>query len=226
MRKNLVMCLFLLLSACALAARPLDIPYVKQVGPSCVSSQVAMALKYHFPERQYTLEQIDSMIGRKGEKWTWFSQALPILVNEGLDAQYYSKTPYNQLTPEFVLEYYGPEDGALMNDVTDWNALYESIDFLRTTNRYTNTKLPWQEVEKAVNTGDICLMIIDYNTLIGKTGIYSGHGVTITFINQTHVLFHNSDKGPNQKAIKQDFIDAWNAPGTDNDIIIVRGKLR
>jgi len=195
MRKNLVICLFLLLSACVLIARPLDIPYVKQVGPSCVSSQVTMALQYYFPERKYTLEQIDSTIGREKEKWAWFSQALPILVNEGLDVHYYSKTPYNRLTPEFVLEYYGIEDGTLINEVTDWNALYNSIDFLRATNRYTNTKLPWQEVE-------------------------------ITFINQTHVLFHNSNKGPNQKAKKQDFIDAWNAPGTDNDIIIVRGKRR
>ncbi|MBW2973603.1 hypothetical protein KY346_04370 [Candidatus Woesearchaeota archaeon] len=226
MRKNLVICLFLLLSACVLIARPLDIPYVKQVGPSCVSSQVTMALQYYFPERKYTLEQIDSTIGREKEKWAWFSQALPILVNEGLDVHYYSKTPYNRLTPEFVLEYYGIEDGTLINEVTDWNALYNSIDFLRATNRYTNTKLPWQEVEKAVNNGNVCLMIIDYNVLIKKPGIYSGHGVTITFINQTHVLFHNSNKGPNQKAKKQDFIDAWNAPGTDNDIIIVRGKRR
>ena len=226
MKKELVILavLCIIVSCAPIMTQPLDIPYTRQKGPSCVPSQVTMTLNYYFPERGYTLEQIDQMVGRKGEKWTWFSQALPVLMQEGLDPHYYSMTPYYDLTPEFVLDYYGKEDGRLINQVTDWGELRKSIGFLRTSNRYTKKKLEWQEVEKAVNNRNVCIMIIDYNTLMGNPGLYSGHGVTITYINQTHVLFHNSAKGPNQKALKQDFIDAWNAHGTDNDIIIVRGK--
>lgn len=226
MREKVVILLVLVLVAsCAtITQHPLDIPYTQQKGPSCVPSQVTMALNYYFAERKYTLEQVDNMIGRTGEKWTWFSQALPVLVQEGLDPHYYSTTPYYQLTPEFVIEYYGSEDGGLINEVTDWPLLMQSIDFLKTSNSYTKKKLAWTSVESAFNKGDVILMIIDYNTVMGNPGLYSGHGVTITYINQTHVLFHNSARGPNQKALKQDFIDAWNAPGTDNDVIIIRGK--
>jgi hypothetical protein len=228
MKKELVMLLVLVLvtSCAAITKTPLDIPYTRQKGPSCVPSQVTMALNYYYPERQYTLEQVNSMIGREGEKWTWFSQAVPILLQEGLDAHYFSTTPYYQLTPEFVREYYGPEDGRLINEVTDWPLLLDSIDFLKTSRRYQNIKLDWQAVESAFSRGDVLLMIIDYNTIMGNPGLYSGHGVTITYINQTHVLFHNSAKGPNQKALKQDFIEAWNAPGTDNDVIIIQGKQK
>jgi hypothetical protein len=226
MKKELVILLCLMvLTACAINA-PLAIPYVKQSGPSCVPSQMTMALQYYFPERDYTLAQIDSMIGREEDKWTWFSQALPILTQEGLDAQYYSTTPYYQLTPEYILEYYGQDDGKLINGVTDWDQLHKSIDFLKTTNKYANLQLPWSEVEKAVNKDTVVLMIIDYNTLMGKPGLYSGHGVTITQITPTHVVFHNSNIGPNQVVEKQKFINAWNAPGTDNDIIIITGKTK
>ena len=220
-----IIAILIFLAACLPQRAPLDIPYVKQEGPTCVPSQVTMALKYYYPEKDYTLEQVDQMIGREGKNWAWFSQALPILIQEGLDAHYYSLTPYEQLTPEYVLEYYGEDNGKLINDVTDWEGLTESINFLKTSKRYTKKKLSWQAVERAFNQGDVIMMIIDYNTLKGMPGLYSGHGVTITYINQTQVIFHNSASEPNQKAKKQEFIDAWNAFGTDNDIIIIKGKL-
>lgn len=234
MKKELVILLFLvLLAACTVNAplrtplrAPLHIPYVAQIGPSCVPSQVTMALQYYYPERDYNLAQIDAMIGREEQKWTWFSQALPILVGEGLDAYYYSTTPYYELTPEYVLEYYGKDDGKLINGVTDWEQLYPSIDFLKTTDRYKNMELPWEEIEKSVNQGYVVLMIIDYNTLRGNPGLYSGHGVTITQMLPTHVVYHNSNIGPHQITEKQKFIDAWNAHGTDNDVIIIRGKIQ
>jgi hypothetical protein len=222
----IILAILIFLAACLPQRAPLDIPFVQQEGPTCVPSQAVMALNYYYPERNYTLEQLDQMIGREGEKWAWFSQALPILIQEGLDANYYSLTPYEQLTPEYVLEYYGEDNGKLINDVTDWEGLTESINFLKTSRRYQKKKLPWSAVERAFRQGNVIMMIIDYNTLKGMPGLYSGHGVTITYINQTHVVFHNSAREPNQKAEKERFQEAWNAPGTDNDIIIIKGKIK
>ncbi len=150
---------------------------------------------------------------------------MPTLIEEGLDAYYYSLTPYENLTPETVNQIYG-DDGPFIQSVTNWPALENSIEFLNNNpDRYQKTKLSWAEVEQAFSQGHVLLMIIDYNVLTSGAKIYAGHGVTITNINQTHVTFHNSDLGPNQIAEKSKFIEAWNAPGTDNDIIIIKGKL-
>lgn len=158
-------------------------------------------------------------------QWTWFSQALPVLVEEGLDAYYYSLTPYQNLTPTFINEFYG-DDGPLINGVTNWESLTKSIEYLnQNPNRYQETKLDWSEIEQAFQNKFVILMIVDYNVLINKQGSYAGHGVTITDINQTHVTFHNSNQGPNQIAEKQQFQKAWNAPGTDNDVIIIKGVI-
>jgi len=223
MKKWLIL-LTLLLISCT-AATQLDIPYQKQQGPSCVQSQMLMAIKYYYPESTLTQADLDQRTGRNPDQWTWFSQAMPVLIEENLDAYYYSLTPYEDLNPETVNQIYG-DDGPFINSVTNWPALKSSIEFLnQNPERYQKAKLSWQEVEEAFKNKYIILMIIDYNVLTMGLSTYAGHGVTITNINQTHVTFHNSDLGPNQVAEKQRFIDAWNAPGTDNDVIIIKGKL-
>lgn len=227
MKKAVILFCFLFLTACAVSRTELDIPYHKQAGPSCVQSQMLMAIKYYYPEGRITQAELDERTGREPNQWTWFSQALPVLVEENLDAYYYSLTPYRELNETSVMEIYGPEDGKLINSVTNWQALKESIEYLKENpERFEARKLAWQEVRDFFEKGYVILMIIDYNTLVGQPEkLYAGHGVIITKINETHVVFHNSDLGPNQAAEVEDFQAAWNAPGTDNDAIIVKGKL-
>jgi len=226
MKKAVILFCVLFLTACAVSQTELDIPYHKQTGPSCVQSQMLMAIRYYYPERQITQAELDERTGRESGQWTWFSQAMPVLEEEGLNAYYYSLTPYENLTPDFINQYYG-EDGPLINSVTNWESLEKSIEFLKNNpNRYSHKKLEWLEIENFFKNRYVILMIIDYNTLTGQPEkSYAGHGVIITKINETHVVFHNSDLGPNQAAGKDKFIEAWNAPGTDNDAIIVKGKL-
>lgn len=222
MKKWLILPILFFLVACT---TQLDIPYHQQQGPSCVQSQMLMAIKYYYPDSQLTQADLDQRTGRNPNQWTWFSQAMPVLIEENLDAYYYSLTPYEDLNEETVNQIYG-SDGPFINSVTNWQALENSIEFLNNNpDRYQKIKLSWQEVEEAFQNKYVILMIIDYNVLTIGLSTYAGHGVTITNINQTHVTFHNSALGPNQIAEKQKFIEAWNAPGTDNDIIVIKGKL-
>jgi len=223
MKKTVIFLLFLI--ACVPAAQQLDIPYFKQKGPSCIQSQMRMALEYFYPEREYSQEELDERTGRQPREWTWFHQALPVLVEEGLDVEYYSMSPYFELNPQYSLEFYGPEVGKVVNQVTNWEEFNKNLDYLRDNPRYHPEQLPWPKVEEFFRKGYVMLMIIDYNVVRGAPGSYAGHGVTITYINQTHVKYHNSNLGPNQVAEKEDFIASWNAKGTDNDVIVVKGKL-
>ena len=225
MKKEAFLLLLILVVACTTASQPLDIPYHKQQGPSCVQSQMLMAIKYYNPDSQLTQVDLDQRTGRQQNQWTWFSQAIPILIEEGLDAYYYSLTPYDKLTPEFVNEFYG-DDGPFINSVTNWESLQNSIEFLENNpSRYQYKKTAWSEVESSFQKGHVILMIIDVNVLNKIEGTYAGHGITITNINKTHVTFHNSNSGPNQVAEKQQFQKAWNTKGTDNDIIIIKGTI-
>ena len=51
----------------------------------------------------------------------------------------------------------------------------------------------------------------------------------VTGFDEKSVFYHESGPGPqtspNRKVSKKSFIKAWNAKGTDNDCVVVYGKL-
>lgn len=214
--------ILIILAACV-PLQPLQVPYVKQAGPSCVEAAMAMALQY-FNIGKFTTEELDNLVGREKSQWTWLSQALPVLHGLGLDVEYYSLSPYDRLTPEYVLEFYGPQIGATINSVTNWPELYKSMEYLKTSQDYHPRKLEWQEIENAVKKGQIVILLIDANELYGRGDSFGGHAAVITGIADDTVTFHDSAKGPNQIATKEDLIKAWSAKGTDNDAFVVKGR--
>lgn len=210
-------------------AKYIDVPYFGQTDSgNCLQANLKMALKYYYPERDYSFEMLDNLTGRSKGKWTWTSQAMPFLAEQGLNACYYSTTPYAEILDggeTFILENYGKEDGNAMIQHTDFDYLYKSIRYLDSLDCYENRKLGFTEVEKDFFSGSIIILIVDESVLIDRNSTYLGHFVTITGINSTNVRFHDSGGISNRIEAKQKFIDAWNAKGTDNDAIVIKGVM-
>jgi hypothetical protein len=219
--------LLLILCGCANSAK--DIPFFKQTDSgNCLQTNLKIVLKYYYPERDYSFEELDDKTGRTQGKWTWTSQAIEFLANEGLDVYYYSTTPYSKILGgggEFIKEYYGEQDGKIIIEHTDFDALYSSIRTLNNSGRYANQKLNFSIIEQEFRKGSIILMLIDRNVLVNPELGYAGHFVTITEINSTHVIFHDTVGVPNRAVDKDKFLEAWDAHGTDNDVIMIKGKL-
>ncbi len=228
---SFIFIILILLSACSYQeVSEIGIPYYRQTSSAnCMQTQLKMALKYYFPEKDFSFEELDRLTGRTQGKWTWTSQLLPVLLDNGLDAYYYSTTPYKEIKEGgegFILEYYGQEDGRVMIDHTNFDALYSSIEKLEENKKFFNIKLDFSEIEEEFKKGHIIILLIDRKVLFNRQGTFLGHGVTITSINKTHVSIHDSGSGgPNLAVEKEQLIKAWNAPGTDNDAIIIKGKI-
>jgi len=105
----------------------------------------------------------------------------------------------------------------------DLYAINRSIEEMLREGRFENRKLSFDEVEGHVKRGHVTIAMIDLSELYDTGGVYQGHAVTLTYVNETHVLFHNSLGTRNENASRERFIKAWNSPGTDNELIIVRG---
>lgn len=203
----------------------LDLPELEDSGSDCVKTQVMLALKHYYPERNYSRARIDQLVGGT-QKWTWFSQAFKALREEGLDAEYYSMSPYEQIAPETVKDLYGEDIGQTFLDVTNWGPLNESIKYLEGNPHYHYEQLNWSQVEQEFQSGRLIMLIIDLPVLSGsEPDTYTGHAVTITAINRTHVSLRGSGRGPDWVKPKQNVIDAWSAPGTDNDAIVIKGPV-
>ena len=73
MKKWLILLTLIFLTACS---SQLDIPYHQQEGPSCVQSQMLMAIKYYNPNSELTQQDLDQRTGRQQNQWTWLEKPL------------------------------------------------------------------------------------------------------------------------------------------------------
>ena len=207
----------------------LNIPFYenKSDGKQCMQVAMQCVLK-HFLNKEYSLEELDHLTKRKVDLWTWTPQIVSVLHDLGLNVHYYSATPLEPFLEgeSFIRKQYGADaDHVLKN--TDVSAVVESAKRLMKYTCFEQRVLPFKEVEDALNRGIVPLMLIDYNKIKGKEGPYQGHFIVVTGFDENSVLFHESgphNAEPNKRVVKQTFIDAWNARGTDNDIVLVFGK--
>ena len=110
---------------------------------------------------------------------------------------------------------------------TDLPVLINSIDKLINKNIFEKRILSLSEIEKHILKGHVPIVLIDNNKVSGKRDLYQGHYVVLTGFNDNDIYYHDSgptDALPNKKVPRERFIEAFNANGTDNDVIIVYGK--
>lgn len=208
----------------------LNIPFYQNNKEGNQCAQVAMqSVIKHFLNKEFSLDELDKLTGRKPNLWTWTSQIASVLCNLGLNIKYYSKT---DLIPflegeSFFRKNYGEEANHMLK-FTDLPVLINAIKNLKTHNIFEKKISNLNEIENHLNQGHIPIVLVDGNKLANKKGNYMGHFITITGFDKQNIFYHES--GPlnpeqNKKVSKQVFIDAWNSNCTDNDIIIVLGKF-
>ena len=184
-------------------------------------------LKY-FLNKDYSLGELDKLTKRKAGLWTWISQMALALHDLGLDIKLYSKTdlePFLEGEP-FIRKHFGADAGKILK-FADLPVAIESIRKVMSHNLFEKRKFSFNEIERHIKQGHVPLMLIDHNKLIGKKGPYQGHLAVLTGFDKQNVFYHESGpKKPeaNKRIPKKTFMRAWNANGTDNDVIIVFGK--
>jgi len=215
----------------------LNIPfYENKKGNQCMQVAMKCVIKY-FLNKDISLEKLDRLTGRKNNFWTWTSQIVPVLYDFGLDVKYYSKTDIKLFLngKEFIKKHFGEDAEKILKftDVilkfTDVNILLDSIRKLMKYSIFEKRKLEFKEIEDHISKGHVPLMLIDYNKIAGREELYQGHFVVVTGFDENNVYHHESgpeNPEPNKKVSKQIFIEAWNANGTDNDVVIVYGKRK
>jgi len=193
--------------------------------------QVAMqsALK-HFLDKEVSLEELDRLTGRETGLWTWTSRIIPVLHDFGLKVKFYSKLdlePFLQGEP-FIRKQYGKDADKILK-FSNLPVVMRAIKRVLRQGLFEKRKLPFAEIESHIEQGRLPLMLIDHNKLVGKEGLYQGHFVIVTGFDSQSIFYHEpGPKNPeaNKKVPKPVFIEAWNASGTDNTVVIVFGKKK
>ncbi len=207
----------------------LPVPFYENKGDGNQCMQVAMksVLKY-FLDKDFSLDELDRLSDRKNGFWTSTPQVANVLYELGLKVIYYSSSDLNFFLrgESFFREHFGRDAEKILKFV-DFPVVSFHVKKLLKYDIFERKKLSFNEIEFHIEQGHVPLMLFDYNKLVGKEGFYQGHFVVVTGFDDQYIFYHESgpkDPEPNKKVLKSVFIDAWNANGTDNDVVIVYGK--
>lgn len=204
-----------------------EVPFYKNTENACMQVAMQCVLK-HFLNKEYSIQELDKITKRKEGLWTWTSQAVSALYNLGLDIKFYGKTDLELFLKgeEFIREQLG-DDAEKVLKFSDMPVVIESIKTLIDSKLFEKRVLNFDEIEKHLKEGTIPIMLIDNNKILGKEDFYQGHFVIVTGFDEQNIFYHDSgpkNPEPNKKVPKDTFLKAWNANGTDNDLILVFGK--
>jgi hypothetical protein len=183
----------------------------------------------HFLGKEFPLDYLDKISGRKPGLWTGTVQIVPPLYDLGLDLTCYSKTDIAPMLEgeAYIRKKYGPEAADKVLKLIDIDVVVNATKNAMKYDIFRVGILKLSEIEDNIRKGYVQLALIDWVKIIGAQKPYQGHMVIITGFDDDNIYIHNS--GPmlaeaNMKVKKELFMEAWNVVGTDNDIIVVRGK--
>ncbi|MDE1762304.1 MAG: hypothetical protein KGH78_03885 [Candidatus Micrarchaeota archaeon] len=207
----------------------LDLPFYRNDKTGIQCYQVAMQIPIkHFLGRECTLDELDKLTKRRGPFYTYTTQVVPVLHDMGLEVKYFSPVDQKPFLAgeSYIREHYG-KDAEDYLKVTDMEVMVESVRNMLKYNLFEQRKLTVEEIEDHIRNGHVLIAVIDYYKLVGKVGGYQGHVVVLTGFDSDNFYIHQSgpeDPIPNMKIPRERFMDAWNANGTDNDMVVVYGR--
>ena len=209
----------------------LDVPFYTNTsadGDRCYQVAMKSVLKY-FLGKEFDLDELDRLTKRKPRKATATSQIVPVLHDLGLEVRYFSKTEIEPMLEgeSYIRRLYGKDAEVILKWV-DVEVMVESARVLLTYDLFEKKVLSVGEIEGYIRAGHVPLVLLDWNRLNNRDS-YHGHFGVLTGFDTENFYFHQSgpsDPTPNLRIGKKAFLDAWNANGTDNDIVIVYGARK
>jgi hypothetical protein len=207
----------------------IDIPFYTNDGDGFQCMQVGMkCVLEKYLGKQFSLEQLDKLTGRGPGQQTWTSMIVPVLHDLGLHVVYYTKLPqepFLQGEPYIRREY--KDIAQHIINTTNITVMQDAVRKLLRLNLVKSRIMPQQEMEKHLKDGHALLVTVDAAILYHNARPYHGHFVILTGYDEEYFYYH--ENGPalieaNKRIAKELFMKAWNAHGTDNDVVVVYGK--
>ena len=196
----------------------IDIPFYSNTEDDthCFQAVIKSILKYYFPSKKYTWEELDKITDKAPDEWTWPMAGLMSLKDMGLEiknVEFFDYGEFIKRGDEYMIELWGKEVGAISiahGDVMRaQKTAKEFIKKIPTENRFATYKELIDLFQKEY------LVICNVNSYaLDNESEYAGHFILITDINENSVTLH--DPGlpphPNRKVDKITFLSAWQYP--------------
>ncbi len=160
-----------------------EIPFYANAedGMHCFQASLKMVMKYFWPERDYSWDELDGITKKVSGLWTWPMAGLIWLEKNGLEVKNIENFDYNKfikIGSKYIIEEYGEEVG---NEQIKYSDINQELSIARefVEKIKIEKKIPKVDEIKQLLIGDY-LIIVNLNSRIlnGRDG-YTGHFVVI-----------------------------------------------
>jgi hypothetical protein len=186
-----------------------------------------MVLKYFFPEKDFTFEELDKISDKKKDKWSWVSSAAIALKNMKLEVKHYSIFDYNDFIKngsDYIRKNYEKEVSEKMIKLSNIKSEVENAKKMVKENIFELKGLSFEDIESLFKQKYMIILLINCDIINNEPG-YDGHYVILTGIDDDNVFIHDpgiENGSPNRKVNRDLFIKAWRYPEKENDIILIK----
>jgi len=204
----------------------LKIPFVKNPGKQPGQACMLMALEYYFPDKEFTVEQVNSLMRRKEGEWIFPQQSAVALNELGLNAKAYSSIDIPTGRPAVINSFRGSfgkdYDKAIENSDLE---NYEHFSKIAKEKRLFEVRHhSIEDIGEYVNHGCAVMARVASQVLYGRRGPFVGHSVIVVGMSRYSVWINDPDRGSDMKYPKDLFEKAYKVPEIDDDILVVFGK--
>ncbi len=182
----------------------------------CFQAVFKMVLKYFWPEKDFSWEELEKITAKQEGLWTWPMAGLLWMQAHGFEVRNIEEFDYEefaQLGEQYLEEYLGPE--VAKTQIEHSSIAQERIIAKKFMEKVrTEKRIPvLDDVKSLLRKGYILVVNLNSCALNEREG-YSGHSVVITSLDEEYVFLH--DPGlparENRKVALSIFEKAWAYP--------------
>lgn len=204
----------------------LNVPFVKNPGGQCGQACMLMALGYYFPEKKFTFEQINDLIGRKEGMWTFLTQDAAAMDQIGLKVKVYSSTDIpagRQAVIDSFKQALGKDFKSIMEHI-DLD-IYESFaKIAKKEGLFEVRNNSLGDLKIFFDQGCLVIPKVDRGALLNCQGAFRGHFVLIVDMDNEFVTIHDPSDGPAIRYPIGIFDQAHAVLAVDGDVLVVYVK--
>jgi len=182
----------------------------------CFQAAIKMVLKYFWPQREFSFEELDKITAKVEGMWTWQMAGLLWLQENGFEVRDIEVFDFERFIEEkekYLLEFFGEEAGLeqiqhsyLPNEFEYARRFVKEIEIER--------RLPdFSDIRNLMNKGYLVVCLVNAKKLDRKDG-YVGHFVLIKGYDDKNLIIHDPGLPPieNRTVSGESFEKAWADP--------------
>lgn len=182
----------------------------------CFQAVIKMVLKYFWPKRDYSFEELDKITAKVEGMWTWQMAGLVWLQENGFEVKVIEVFDYERFIEEkekYLLEFYGEEAG---EEQIQHSYLPNEFEYARRFIKGVEIekRLPnLSDIQGLVHKGYLVVCLVNAKRLNNKSG-YVGHFVLVKGYDRKSLIIHDPGLPAIENRIVPDdiFEKAWADP--------------